>query len=683
MAEILDFRKQYTRIFSRDPLLSDIKPSDWAEKNIIIPGGKGRLNYDFNPYCRKIIDTMAPDHPARKVAVMKGSQITFSSGVIMPLLGYIIKEDPHNTLLMVGTSDLVKPAGEKLDLMIDGADLRDYIYDQSNRKRKTKSGDTDEFKHFSNGYIKLAALTNPKAIAQIDLERVLLDDFDMMKGTDKNTGNFLDLVEMRGAANMNTFKLMMIGTPLLKGSSNIEPAYLDGDQERYFVECPCCHEPIIFKWATKEGDIISKLTGETANGAGGIVYKYNNHNQLIKSSVGYVCYKCAGYFQDKNKQNMLREAVWTPTGIPISDDYYSFHISSLYAPVSMNNWAYYAGKHLEANPPNGQKNEWKMQVLTNTGFGETYEPPTEVPKATEIMKNVRSYEIGIIPEVQSIKDGNGEIVLLTIGADMNGTVKGFNKAPKDDARLDYEIVAHSASGATYSIKHGSIGTFIPLEGNDKADREYWSYEHNVYNSVWPEFNRVIRQPFHSDTGKTFFINMPAIDCGVYSDKVEAFLDWSIKENPDNPCVGVRGNKEEKYVQSNGNVSLFTIGKSRNDVYFVQVSLMKDILSSYMKAKWDGIGHQPPNFMNYPQPSNGLYGYENFFEHYQSEHRQRITDADGMVSYRWVKTGSGVQNHMWDCRVYNLAMREIIVAKLGKELGEKEFRWIDYVNYILS
>jgi len=45
---------------------------------------------------------------------------------------------------------------------------------------------------------------------------------------------------------------------------------------------------------------------------------------------------------------------------------------------------------------------------------------------------------------------------------MNGT--------EQDARMDYEVVAWSESGATYSIKHGSIGTFIPREGAKKINR---------------------------------------------------------------------------------------------------------------------------------------------------------------------------------------------------------------------
>ena len=74
-----------------------------------------------------------------------------------------------------------------------------------------------------------------------------------------------------------------------------------------------------------------------------------------------------------------------------------------------------------------------------------------------------------IPEKLSVKDGNGQVVLITLASDLNGKM--------DDARLDYEVVAWTESGANYSIDHGSIGTFIPNQTQrqkDKDDREHWT-----------------------------------------------------------------------------------------------------------------------------------------------------------------------------------------------------------------
>jgi phage terminase large subunit GpA-like protein len=680
LSSVSTYRPQFEKMFQRNPQLSNIKPSAWSEQNIIIPG-KGKLNYDFNPYCREVIDTLAPDHPARKIAVMKGSQITFSSGVIMPYLGYTIKEDPANTYYMVGHTDLIQPAVEKLDTMITGAQLADYISYQLKRKKNQKSGDTDEMKYFPNGYIKLGSPANHKSIAQVDLVKILLDDFEAMKGRSKDTGAFQDLIEMRAAAALNTYKLLMVSTPLLSATSNIEPAYLAGDQRGYHLHCPCCHEPIIIKWTVTDGELMNQLTEEKAKGNGGIHYEMDNHGRLVKRSVGYVCYKCAGFFTDKNKQHMLREGLWIPRALPISEDYYSYKIPSLYAPVGMFNWAHYAGKHLEACPPGQPRNEAKMQVLVNTCWGETYEPPAEETAANSIMKNQRSYEPWTLPEGQSIADGNGRIVLLTLSADMNGKMKGFHSAQEDDVRLDWELLAWAESGANYSIAHGSIGTFIPLEGQskEKVDRERWSYDPNHPRCVWPEMDKILGQVYQTDTGRRMIIGIAGLDSGNYTNFAYAYQERSPHSEK---IYCIKGEKEQEYVRIAIDAKPVRDSRERpGRLFIITVGLYKDDISRYMRLNWQEGNEQPPNFMNYPQSRDGLYQLKGYFEHYESEHRTTKTDNGGKTLYLWKKKRTSSQNHFWDCRVYNLAMRDVLVMLIGKERKEKTFEWKDFVAVV--
>jgi phage terminase large subunit GpA-like protein len=707
-----EYIPQFTRLFSRNPQLSNIKPSEWAEKNIIIPG-KGRLSYDFNPYCREVIDCFADDHPARVIAIMKGSQITFSSGVLYPLIGYTIAQRPRNSLITVGKSDLLELAAEKLDLMISGAKLQSYLKYAAERKKNNKSGDTDYVKQFTNGYVKLTAITNHKSVAQMDLDLLLLDDYEMMKSKSKDGGDVKDLLEMRAASNKDTYKMGLISTPLVSGNSNIETAYLAGDQRRYFVECPCCHEPIIFKWVVAEGEVINPLTNDVAKGAGGMVYERNNHDQIIEKSVGYICYKCAGFFTDKNKQKQIREAIWRPTAIPSSPVNYSYHISSLYAPTSMFGWIYYANKHKEATPPAQPVDEYKMQTLVNTCFGETYQSESQSLKAEDLQKNQRDYPIGVIPEKLAQRDGNGRFVLLTIGSDINGTVMGVNGARENDARLDYEIVGWTETGASYSICHGSIGTFVPRERAqaEKKERKKWTYEPGKPNSVWQVFTEIIRKVYVGDMGRKFTIHRPGIDVGAYTDFVMPYIDWTIKHYQQNPVIGLRGQKEEEFVIDSRNTPLFTIGKVRADVFYLQVGLIKDTLSSYSKLRWDTVNDttQPANFMNYPMsqlyvcPAKAkyneamgvvyegdfLYQKENFFSHYEAERRMMVQKPGGGEAFRWAKFPATAQNHMLDCRVYNMAIKEIVTRKLGQALSKEnnipanEFVWADFVAYQMS
>ena len=157
----------------------------------------------------------------------------------------------------------------------------------------------------------------------------------------------------------------------------------------------------------------------------------------------------------------------------------------------MYKWEKYVRRWLKIHPPGQSRNEAKYKSFLNTVLGLPYKAAARSISATELQKNnVRNYEIGYIPEKLSIADGNGRIVMITCGSDLNGT--------EDDARLDYEIVAHSESGATYSMLHGSIGTFIPRDKHPER-REQWTYRHGAFNSVWPVFKEIIKAKYYRDT----------------------------------------------------------------------------------------------------------------------------------------------------------------------------------------
>ncbi|HEV8512296.1 MAG TPA: phage terminase large subunit family protein, partial [Cyclobacteriaceae bacterium] len=51
---------------------------------------------------REVVDCLSPSHPARIVAVMKGAQVGFSTGVIENGIGWIISQNPGNILFMSG-----------------------------------------------------------------------------------------------------------------------------------------------------------------------------------------------------------------------------------------------------------------------------------------------------------------------------------------------------------------------------------------------------------------------------------------------------------------------------------------------------------------------------------------------------------------------------------------------------
>ncbi len=654
--------------------ISDIKPSDWTEENMVMQKPfPGPFKYSRTPYTREIIDCLTQTHPAKWIAVMKGAQIGFSSGVIYPGVGWLIKNNPGNTVITVGDPDLIEKSMEKLDLMIDSCQLRSYIKPQVQRNRANKSGDTNFKKEFPGGYVSILNAGKHKGIRQIDLQYGFFDDFESVKSSSKESGDTRKLLEQRFAAYADTHKIFYISTPELEETSNIKPAYLLGDQRKYLIPCPCCGEFIELKWSVPiETDENGKM--------GGITWQLDENGKLISESVGYTCQKCGEWFNDKNKNELLNQGYWKPTAEPSKLGYYSYHISSLYAPLGMYDWEHYVNNYLECHPVGQPRDENLYKTHVNVCLGETYEAPGESIKPNQLQLNIRTYNIGIIPENQSIADGNGKIVMLTCAADLGGRVAGIN-SEYDDVRLDYEVIAHSESGSTYSIKHGSLGTFIANQSWKKKEeitREMWSYDISKPNNVWKEFDKILGESYQLDNGGKMKISITGIDTGFAEAQVFNYIDRS-----NFVIVGLKGDKEDKYVPMHIEQASFKVSVSRPNLFMVRVGQLKDKLMARINFKWQkgSDDPQPPGYLNFPLPSDGAYLYENYFSHYEAEHR--ILDKNG--NFIWAKKTASSQNHHFDVNIYNTAVKDILMNKIFKELklDTKVMTWTNFSNLILT
>ena len=641
-------------------LLNREKPSQFAERRLVMGDPfPGKFSYDLTPYTREIVDCLAPDHPARVISVMKGAQIGLSSGVLLPGLAWIVANSPGNTLFSVGHSDLLDKATEKLDLTLKRAGLSELIKPQILKKRNSNTGDKNQKKDFAGGYIFLFVASNPKVLRDMSIRYGFIDDCEALKGTTRDAGSNVTLLEQRFAAYKEKMKLFWISTPEQKQNSIIEGQYDLGDKRKFMVPCPVCHEPIELLWEI-----------EVEGNRAGITYKLDASGKVDKSSVGYVCQQCAGFFTDKTKQSMLRSGFWKPTATALVDGHYSYHISALYAPTRMFDWYHYATKYVQANPANGTRKEHLHQSFVNVVLGQTYEYEGEAPSAVQIQRNICAYKPWTIPDKTSVNHGNGRIALVTMACDMNGK--------KDDARLDWEIAAWSQTGASYSVAHGSIGTY--RYNDNLPDRQHWSYELNAEFSVWKELERIRKTVLVGETGGKYRIAISGVDVGYLDTFAYSYMD----SYRGNDILALRGDKEQQYVSLDKDVRYWRQGKARLNYYLLSVGFIKDDLAEYMKLGWAaGTGNQPPNFMNFPTPEGGLYVYEDYFAHYEAEQKQIVNKKDGGTDFRWVKRAQQFQNHMFDCRVYNMALRELAVYFLGKTLKvEKEFGWPEYCNYVL-
>jgi phage terminase large subunit GpA-like protein len=639
--------------------IKEVLPSEFAEKyrklGSDVSTVQGKFRYKLTPYLKEIVDSLQPSHPAQEVAVMKSAQIGFTEGVVVNGILWIISENPGNIMALSANDQLSKEMVEsRLDSGIASCGMQDLIRPNTIRKRNNRTGDTSSGKEFAGGRLFAGGLQSVDKLGkQRSIRYGFFDDWDAAPLADKKQGSIKKLITQRFATAANTRKVYYISTPETK-PSNIENAYLEGDQRKWNVPCPCCGEYIPLIWKQ-------------------IKYKLLKNKKLDESSVHYECQLCEGTFKEDQKYTINLKGKWIPTAEPKRPGYYSYHINALTAAPHMYGWTHYVYEWMDIFK-NGNESASALKTFMNLVLGEPWEERVEEIKSNKLQQNVRRYDFGNVPQTISERDGNGRIVILTCACDLNGTV--------DDARLDWEIVGHTETGSIYCIEHGSIGTYQPKA---KGDRQKWTYKFGVEHSVWDVFQQIIDVPYPTDEGEEMNVVCTAVDTGHESRYANVFIQRAENKNR---VFGARGRGEGQFVKLKADAKPYKISPSRPYVYNLEVNALKNELAERINLEWDNTTNevaQPEGYINFPIPEPRYRKYDlSYFKQYEAEQRTMEVDADGEeIGYKWVRKYSSAANHFFDCMVYNLAIRDIWAEEFIKhDKNKKKYEgWSDIVSYI--
>lgn len=658
--------------------LTQLTPVEWAEKNRVltsdITNWPGPMKYQRTPYLKEIANSIMSNDGGQIFAIMKGSQIGYSIGGIFTMIGWVIAQNPGNMLFIVNDEPGVKRAMQgPVDQMINSSGISHLIRATNVRGgRNQKTGDTIKGKTFPGGNLYTWSGQAIGSLSQISVKYIFADEFERYPKGDKKAGSLVSLIEERAKSFADTRKIYFISTPEIKQTSNIEPIYLKGDQRKYHIPCKICGEFIPLEWQIDVAHLEKKA---------GVTFERDEKGKLKPETVGYTCQKCGGFFLQTHIYDCYEEDLgkWIATAKPESEIYRSYHLSALYAPAGMYNWKYYAQKWCEIYPKNRPVKIQELQTFWNQCLGLTWEERGKEVKVNQLLKNTRNYEICTVPNALSMQDGNGKIILLTCAIDLNGKV--------DDARLDYEIVAWSVSGSSYSIDHGSIGTFerskslrysaIEKEKESEEKRVKWTYRLNQPNNVWDEFKKTImtRQYEKDDGTRKQRVVIFGVDTGHFTVHAQSFV------NQNQNCVSLKGKSHNKFTKFDQIKAYYTRSDKVPNLYLVEGDIIKDDLSELITLVWDENMEieQPEGFMNYPKPTSDKYTYKSYFHEYEGEKRElELNDAATAIGSRWTKKHSSSPNHFWDCRVYGMVIREILVEKICRA-SKVPVNWTNFAN----
>lgn len=676
-----------------------LTPVQWAETYRIltsdIAGDKaGKMSYDYTPYLRHVANFVMPSRKAKYLFIEKGSQLGFSIGGIFTQMGWVMSESPGNMLFITENDDKIKEQMQnQIGQMIDCSGLADKVGSHNIREREAKgrrntsTGDTLKGIKFNGGNFYTFSGQKIGGLSSWSIKYGFYDEVERWKGNYKKAGSFLGLVEPRHKFYEKTKKLTFLTTPEILQTSNIHPLYLSGDQQSYTIPCKHCGENIELRFTTKASN------GDRA----GMIYQRDKNGRYIKGTAEYMCQECGGTFKEKHKFNMYEEentayrknkngqhsetiCYWRANAIPESEEYESMRISSLYSPLGFDAFEVMCKMWCEIHPPNGNPNIPKLQAFVNQYLGEPYKQRDKELNSKNLSNNCRWYDQKVVPNKTSKEDGNGDIVLLTCAVDLNG-IMGEN-IKEDDVRLDYEVVGWSQRGdeyvTSYSIDHGSFGTFKRSKQRDKdekkglnEDREKWTYRYGYPNSVWKKFeDEVLNREWIKEDGTRMKIGLCGIDTGNYTTYANGFV------SKHKVCIALKGDSKEK--TTFGDKSTFKIG-SKPGLYIVAGDRLKDKLAEQMALTWnpgDGV-LQEEGFMNFPKRSQDKYNYQVYFVEYEGEVKRVYKDLQGNpINYHWEKKSSDARQHFLDCRIYNDVVKDIAIYLVCKE-KKVQHTWENY------
>lgn len=311
--------------------------SEWADRERIVSSYSaepGRWLTSRTPYLREIMDS-ACDPTVQMVVFMKCARIGGTEGGLN-IVGYFIDQDPSPILIVQPTVDDAKDFSKEqlAPMLADTPALSGRVRDPKSRD----SGNTLQSKMFPGGALYLVGANSPRGFRRRTARVLILEEVDGYPASAGTEGNPIALGKRRTATFGYRRKIYMNSTPTIKGVSEIEAAFNEGDQRRYYVPCPDCGHRQHLRWVN---------------------LRWTDLPQPL-----YACEGCGALIPEEAKFAMMLAGAWVPENPGAAAR--SYHINALYSP-----WVSWA--ELRDEFELAKHNPERLQVFINTALGETWE----------------------------------------------------------------------------------------------------------------------------------------------------------------------------------------------------------------------------------------------------------------------------------------------------------------------
>lgn len=383
-----------------DPVIS---PVEWARKNMIVPDGplQGSPWSDAEtPYWREPLECLSSWHEATRVSVRKSAQVGYTT-LAMAWLGSIIANAPGPGLVVQPTGDALKNFNrEKFQPVIDATPaLRKKVIEQTSRSAE---GSSTFFKKFPGGFLAMVPATSPAALRAHTVRYVFKDEGDEYPRDLEGQGSPHSMIDARQIAYHATgdYKMLEGSTPTIDGLSNIDDAFMAGDQRYFQLPCPHC-------------DSYQRL-----------VFEQLRFERELPHLARYVCAECGAEIEHHQKRAMLAKGKWVAEASG-PGRHPSFHVDTMISPFTT--WDHLVTAFLAA-----EGNPILMKTFNNLWLGLSHKVAGESPEAEILLHRRVDYKRNTLPS---------GVLFLTFGADVQAD------------RIEVEIVGWGIGQTRWSIDY--------------------------------------------------------------------------------------------------------------------------------------------------------------------------------------------------------------------------------------
>ena len=370
-----------------------IKPSQWAENYRELPEGSalpGNFRFDITPYLRPILDACA-NPLVRRVVCRKSSQIGWTDGVVLNLVGYRIDSNPSRILILFPREKTaVDFNDEKFEPMVESMPR---LASKINLKSRA-AGNRQLYKKYPGGFMKLIASNSPGDVKSTSAPLVIVEEPDDCNQNVKGQGDSIKLAEERTKTYHNAL-IVIGGTPTIKGVSAIDEEMKKTDRQKWFVPCHDCGETHVLAW---ENVHWSKDESDP----------HPVHGKHHPETAYYACPHCGSAWNDAQKMRNIRRGSYVATA-PFTGAMGFDDLNELYSPFPNSTMAHIAAKFLEAQREFKAGKAEKLIAFWNSSLGRSYEYKSELPALADLEQRAEVYAEGTVPA--------GGLV-LTMGVDV-------------------------------------------------------------------------------------------------------------------------------------------------------------------------------------------------------------------------------------------------------------------------